>query len=211
MFARYLKAEVPSNPWSEEPLLDETKAVLEYLLALNTEKQWWTVGSQPAVDGAPSSDTTYGFGPPGGHVYQKAFVEFFAPQRDVNELIERMGPTAASGLTYYAGNRAGDFRTNMAQGDANAVTWGVFVGKEIVTTTLIEEMSFKAWKDEAFGLWNEWEHLYPCESASRDLIRKVADERWLVSIVHHDYKDPAGLWEFLGVKQRESADRGGER
>jgi methylenetetrahydrofolate reductase (NADPH) len=211
MFGRYLKAEIPSNPWSEEPLLDETKAVLDDLLTLNTEKHWWTVGSQPAVDGAPSSDKTYGFGPPGGHVYQKAFVEFFAPRRDVEELIERMGPTAASGITYYASNRAGEFRTNMAQGDANAVTWGVFVGKEIVTTTLIEEMSFKAWKDEAFGVWNEWEHLYPSQSASRDLIRRVGDEIWLVSIVHHDYKAPRGLWDFLGVKGRGDPDLGGER
>jgi methylenetetrahydrofolate reductase (NADPH) len=36
--------------------------------------------------------------------------------------------------------------TNMEEGDANTVTWGVFPGKEIVQPTIIEEVSFCAWK-----------------------------------------------------------------
>lgn len=48
-------------------------------------------------------------------------------------------------IKYFAGNRKGDIKSNMGKGDVNAVTWGVFPAKEIVTTTMIEEMSFKAW------------------------------------------------------------------
>lgn len=40
----------------------------------------------------------------------------------------------------------GDFRTNMAPEDVNAVTWAVFPGKEIVQSTIIEEVSFVSWK-----------------------------------------------------------------
>lgn len=36
--------------------------------------------------------------------------------------------------------------TNMDDGAANTVTWGVFPGKEIVQPTIIEEVSFLAWK-----------------------------------------------------------------
>jgi methylenetetrahydrofolate reductase (NADPH) len=34
----------------------------------------------------------------------------------------------------------------MAQEDVNAVTWAVFPGKEIVQSTIIEEVSFVSWK-----------------------------------------------------------------
>jgi hypothetical protein len=34
----------------------------------------------------------------------------------------------------------------MDENAANTVTWGVFPGKEIVQPTIIEEVSFRAWK-----------------------------------------------------------------
>ena len=40
----------------------------------------------------------------------------------------------------------GGFMTNMDEGAANTVTWGIFPGKEIVQPTIIEEVSFRAWK-----------------------------------------------------------------
>ncbi len=35
------------------------------------ELGYLTINSQPAVDGAPSDDPTYGWGPKNGYVYQK--------------------------------------------------------------------------------------------------------------------------------------------
>ena len=35
-------------------------------------------------------------------------------------------------ITYYAVNRQGDLRTNTHSEGPNAVTWGVFPGKEII-------------------------------------------------------------------------------
>jgi methylenetetrahydrofolate reductase (NADPH) len=99
------------------------------------------------VNGVPSADPVFGFGPAGGYVYQKAFVEFFVDERELDELTEKAKKDKM--VTWYASNRKGEFRTNMESGGANAVTWGVFKGQEIVTTTLIEEVSFKAWKVSA--------------------------------------------------------------
>ena len=44
----------------------------EHLLALN-EAGLLTINSQPRVNGAPSNDPTFGWGRPGGYVYQKAY------------------------------------------------------------------------------------------------------------------------------------------
>lgn len=50
-------------------------------------------------------------------------------------------------ITYYAANRAGDSKSNVDDRDSqNAVTWGVFPGKEIVQPTIIEQVSFDAWR-----------------------------------------------------------------
>lgn len=205
VFARYLDGSLSAIPWSEEPLRDETNSILGRLLELNTKRNWWTVGSQPAVDGVSSEDSVHGFGPAGGYVYQKAFVEFFCNYEDVLEIqrraqeVERQ--TQRRKITFYAASAATEndkaLITNMQTGDANAVTWGIFPGKEIVTTTLIEEMSFTAWKEEAFSIWTEWEHLYPLNTPARKLLQAIGQERWLISVVHHDYKDTEGLWDFL--------------
>jgi len=49
-------------------------------------------------------------------------------------------------FTYYAINRNGDLRTNSHAEGPNAVTWGVFPGKEIIQPTVVEAVSFMAWK-----------------------------------------------------------------
>lgn len=151
VFARYIRGDIPAIAWSDEPLRLESSVILNDLTRLNVDRGWWTVGSQPAVDGAPSSDPTYGFGPKGGYIYQKSFVEFFCPQSEIDALARRAEETNkaadARKVTFYAGGRlAEEFRTNMAPGEVNAVTWAAFPGQDLVTTTLIEEMSFKAWK-----------------------------------------------------------------
>ena len=89
--------------------------------------------------------------------------------------------------------------TNMDEGAANTVTWGVFPGKEIVQPTIIEEVSFRAWKDEAFAIWDEWAKLYPIHSPTAKLLRNIKDNYWLISIVHHNYHNPNDLWVVLGV------------
>jgi methylenetetrahydrofolate reductase (NADPH) len=114
-------------------------------------------------------------------------------------------------VTWYASNAKGDFvssdtdpanlrgRGNGGTGSTNAVTWGVFPGKEIVTPTIIEEVSFKAWAEEAFGIWGEWGRVYTGEKGreSRRVIDEIMGDSWLVNVIHHGYVEKEGLWELL--------------
>ncbi|KAG8856825.1 hypothetical protein FRB91_000324 [Serendipita sp. 411] len=196
LFVRYLKGEASSTPWSDSPLLSESIPIAPHLSKLNA-KGWWTVASQPAVDAAPSDDETYGWGPRGGYVFQKAFVEFFCTKEDVMRIESKLIVTKSEWVTYFAANMLDEYSTNMTDEGSNAVTWGVFPGKEISSPTIIERDSFLAWKDEAFGYWTQWGLVFPPDSPERKLLEQIRDERWLVSLVHHNFKDADALWTFL--------------
>ncbi len=47
----------------------------------------------------------------------------------------------------------GEERLNCHPTRANAVTWGVFPGREVIQPTVVDPVSFRSWKDEAFALW----------------------------------------------------------
>ncbi|KAH9981738.1 methylenetetrahydrofolate reduct [Russula compacta] len=156
---RFLSGEITSYPFSPAPLSKESRLILPHLLRL-AEHGWWPVCSQPAVDGLPSDDDTVGWGPAGGYVYQKSFVEFFASETIVEKLEEAIG-TVNGVVDFLAGNHAGELKTSVQDTERNAVTWGVFPGQEIVQSTIIEQESFLTWKDEAFSIWTDWASQFP--------------------------------------------------
>ncbi|CEJ05016.1 Putative Methylenetetrahydrofolate reductase [Rhizopus microsporus] len=195
LFKRYIQGELDSLPWCEESPQTETGTIFQQLIHL-IEQGYLTISSQPAVNGAPSDDKVYGWGPKGGYVYQKAFIEFFISDQAVSELLARLSKDPS--VTFYAANRKGDFVTNVTDPDAqNAVTWGVFPSKEIIQPTIIEKASFESWKEEAFGLWKEWEEQYTPNSPSQKLLKDIGDRYWLVNVVHHDFQKPDLLFELL--------------
>ncbi|QUC18871.1 uncharacterized protein UV8b_03112 [Ustilaginoidea virens] len=206
VFVRHIKGEIEAIPWSEEGLSAESSTIQPRLVEMNT-KGWLTVASQPAVNGIPSSDRTFGWGPENGFVFQKAFAEFFLPSADWRALAGKLaGPDCSGSVCFYAANARGDFASSDATGGAsartvaastNAVTWGVFPGKEIITPTIIEEVSFKAWSEEAFGLWGEWAKVYARGSESEAVLSAIRSDYWLVNIIHHDYMDKDALWRLL--------------
>ncbi|KAK3299337.1 methylenetetrahydrofolate reductase-domain-containing protein [Chaetomium fimeti] len=214
IFIRHLRGELPTIPWSEESFSAETDKIRDQLVALNS-KGWWTLASQPAVNGLRSSDPTFGWGPQNGFVFQKAFVEFFLPSRDWAALERKLSrPEMKDVVCFYAANGRGDFvssdTTALPPADAaaaaegvereastNAVTWGVFPGKEIVTPTIIEEVSFRAWTEEAFGIWGEWAKIYEKGSRSEGFLEGVRGDAWLVNIIHHDFVEADALWDLL--------------
>lgn len=102
VFKSYILGEIPALPWYEEPLYAETEAIRSKLVHLN-ELGFLTVSSQPAVNGARSDDPIYGWGPRGGYVYQKAFVEFFVSPENFEELVEKI--KGNPWVTYCASNR----------------------------------------------------------------------------------------------------------
>lgn len=160
LFTRYVRGDLPAIPWSEDPLAAETVTIQKHLIGLNQSGRW-TVGSQPAVNGVESGNEVFGWGPKGGYIFQKAFVEFFTSEKQWESILGKIKDDRC--ISFYAGNfkvlslvyylTQGGFMTNMDEGAANTVTWGVFPGKEIVQPTIIEEVSFCAWKVFLWKLW----------------------------------------------------------
>lgn len=80
----------------------------------------------------------------------------------------------------------------------DADSGGIFPRLEGTSTSNLESLPLTIPRqEEAFEIWTEWSRLYPLRSASRKLLQGIADNAWLVSVIHHDYKDPEGLWRFL--------------
>ena len=212
LFVRHIRCEIDVMPWSDQGLSSETSLIQEELLQLN-EKGYWTVASQPAGNCIKSTDKMFGWGPPGGLVFQKAFIEFFVSDEEwKHKLKKKLDSIGDDVVSYYEGNchsmatngnavlkELPNFSTNLAPDSSNAVTWGVFPNREILQSTIIEEESFLVWKDEAFSIWKEWQRLYHPKSPTSKLLQHIHDTYHLVSVVHHGFMNADALWEFLMI------------
>lgn len=202
IFIRYLTGKINVLPWVSGELSAETGVIQEELFELN-EKGWYSLASQPAIDGCASNDKIFGWGPKNGLIYQKAFVELFIPKDTWdNDLKLRLKEQLDDRtITYFAGDSKGNITSNLPLNNykaaKNAVTWGVFPLKEIVQSTIIDNNSFEAWNEEAFLLWLEWSRLYKLKSESYELLNNVYNNYYLVSLIHHDFKDERALWTTL--------------
>ncbi|RHZ48924.1 methylenetetrahydrofolate reductase (NAD(P)H) MET12 [Aspergillus thermomutatus] len=208
LFRRHVSGDLYIVPWSEggaeensSGLNAETAVIRPELLKLIDGKGWWTLASQPAVNGVRSDDPTFGWGPPGeGFVFQKPFVEFFCPTKDFQTVLKPLfAKHGHEKLAWFATNAKGEFDSSLPANPAdadtiemnpnnvNAVTWGVFRGKEIVTPTIIEEVSFRAWGEEAYRIWDEWRRIYPRGTPSERFLDEVKNDVWLVCVVGQDF------------------------
>ncbi|KXN92415.1 Methylenetetrahydrofolate reductase 2, partial [Leucoagaricus sp. SymC.cos] len=152
-----------------------------------------TINSQPAVNGARSDDKIFGWGPANGYIYQKAYLEFFVSPTLLDLLIPHI--ERDSNITYYVINKQGDLRTNTHSDGPNAVTWGVFPGKEIIQPTIVEAISFMAWKDEAYELGKQWASMYDADSLSYKVISDLMENSLLVNVVHNDFHDTEAIFK----------------
>ena len=58
-------------------------------------------------------------------------------------------------------NVKGESLSSFKDSAVNAVTWGVFPDCEIMQPTVVDPVSFYAWKSEAFSLWlSMWLPIY---------------------------------------------------
>ncbi|XP_059655884.1 probable methylenetetrahydrofolate reductase (NADH) [Cornus florida] len=185
-FMKFCLGKLRTSPWSElDGLQPETKIINEQLGNINL-KGFLTINSQPSVNGAKSDSPSFGWGGPGGYVYQKAYLEFFCSKEKLNALIEKC--KAFPSLTYIAVNKEGSLLSNISETDVNAVTWGAFPAKEIIQPTVVDPASFVVWKDEAFEVWSRgWAQLYAEADPSRKLLLEVQSSYFLVSLVDNDY------------------------
>jgi len=192
LFARFCKGELTALPWSDTAPSKETAYIATHLARMN-ELGFLTINSQPAVNGARSDDKVFGWGPSNGYVYQKAYLEFFVSPEMLPLLLKHI--ERDSNITYYVINKRGDLQTNTHSEGPNAVTWGVFPGKEIIQPTIVEAISFMAWKDEAYELGQQWAKLYDSDSPSRKIILDLLDHYSLVNVVHNDFHATDAIFE----------------
>ncbi|CDW57998.1 methylenetetrahydrofolate reductase [Trichuris trichiura] len=191
-------------PWSESklkwPILPQP---------INDDLLWCAsngillINWQAAVNKAPSGtvdidDPSFGWGELGGHVFQKAYLEFFASAAFVHSLLSIIPKYPM--VSYHVLNRDASFeKTNAAPSmvDANVVTWGIFHDNRCVQPYVTHPMAFRQWKDEAFNQWKMWEDLYEARSPEHALFSQIYDQYSLVSLVDNDYKNPTSLFDLL--------------
>ena len=195
VFVSFCKGKINSLPWCEIPLAQESKQISDDLLNLN-EMGYFTINSQPKINGLPSEDAEVGWGGPGGRIYQKAYLEFFTSKDKLDRLLKSIG--LKENISYEAININGDLITNLPENNVMAVTWGVFPNKEIIQPTIVDMRSFLIWKDEAFSLWmDDWASIYEAKSESYKLIKEIYDTYYLVNIVDNDYVDGDLMQQIL--------------
>ena len=69
----YIIPQVTQLPWNDDELALETTSMIDQLASINS-RGVLTINSQPNVNGAPSDDAVFGWGGPGGYVYQKVML-----------------------------------------------------------------------------------------------------------------------------------------
>lgn len=187
---------VKALPFNDDEIQIETNELLENLLVAN-KNGFLTINSQPNVNGAKSTDEKYGWGGPGGYVYQKAYLEFFMHKNVLQSLLDVL--SVHPGVSYHVIDHSGVVdRSNGSKYSPIAVTWGVFPGKEIMQPTVVDPISFKYWKDEAYSLWlNQWQSLYDDESQSWSVIQNIHDNFYLVTLVDNDFVEGNCLFDIL--------------
>ena len=194
LFVRFVNGKLGRLPWSEGGISAEAESIKRDLISLN-QRGLLTINSQPAIDGLPSSHPVHGWGPVGGYVYQKAYLELLVFPSLIDTVLERIENNKA--LTYYAVSKNGTLHTNTRDEGPNAVTWGIFPNREIVQPTIVETVSFLAWKDEAFKLGEDWSRCYPADSGSRQLIEEVMNQCYLVNIVNNDFHQSHEIFKIF--------------
>jgi len=187
VFVKFLTGSIPKLPWFDKPIERETMEIQTGIIDMNRHG-FLTINSQPAVNAAKSEDPIHGWGPKGGYVYKKAYIEFFTSAENTHKLIQLID-TKYPYLSYHAVNMKGESHTNgERQGHVTAVTWGVFPNKEIVQPTVVDSESFLVWKNEAFALWlSQWAAIYEEGSESNKLIQNVHDNFFLVNVIDNDF------------------------
>ncbi|EDO41828.1 predicted protein [Nematostella vectensis] len=187
---------VTSLPWNDEELALETSFIKEKLIHFNSNGIL-SINSQPSVNAASSTDPLLGWGGEGGYIYQKAYLEFFASPEVVYILLQELKNYPQ--VNYHVVNNHDTVDiTNCDSQTPVAVTWGVFPGREIVQPTVVDPISFKIWKDEAFSLWEQqWSRLYTEDSKSRAIINKIMNTYCLVNLVDNDFIKGNNIWDVL--------------
>jgi len=195
VFERFVRGFVPRLPWCQRMEAESSAGGLLKPLASLNHHGYLTINSQPRVNGAASEDANFGWGPAGGYVYQKAYLEFFCSPANLDRLIAALPENST--ITLQALNRNGDHRaqcckhgTSSEERHVMCVTWGIFEGCSVMQPTIVDSGAFEVWKDEAIQLWTSaWGNIYTSNSNSRKVIDTIAQTYWHVYMVDNNFVD----------------------
>eukprot|EP01064_Diplonema_japonicum_P028827 TRINITY_DN4521_c1_g1_i1.p1 TRINITY_DN4521_c1_g1~~TRINITY_DN4521_c1_g1_i1.p1 ORF type:complete len:618 (+),score=163.08 TRINITY_DN4521_c1_g1_i1:70-1923(+) len=188
LFIDSLHEDGPKLPWFETGLASESDRILGDVLTPMNCRGLLSINSQPGVNAERSDTKDVGWGPKGGYVYQKAYVEFFCSPEAQAKVLEVISQPKYDQLTWMASGieTAGTARFEANHEGVTAVTWGVFPGKEIIQPTVVDTVSFLEWKKEAFALW-----LAPYKPGEErfcpPFIQEIYNTWWLIHIVDNDF------------------------
>lgn len=105
VFIDYIEGKIKKLPWCEESELQNEIVFIKDLLVKLNHHGVLTINSQPAVNGKPSNDAYFGWGPQDGYVYQKMYIEFFLDKVKLEKLVSVM--KNYSSINYQAVNHTG--------------------------------------------------------------------------------------------------------
>lgn len=184
MFVKYINGEISCLPWCDKPLREESKSILYELKYLNNNGIL-TISSQPKLNGISSDDMIYGWGSSLGYIYQKCYIEFFMNE-ELFKLFEEKVKNYTN-LSYDSYNTKNERKTNLISNDSICVSWGVFVGSEIIESTMIDPKSFKEWSNEAFDMWrSKYESVFGNNNNNK-VISEIYENYRIVILVDNDY------------------------
>lgn len=209
----YLEDRIHCLPWSDTQVTSEIEPIKQSLIDLNKHGVL-TINSQPKINGVRSDDLVFGWGPSNGYVYQKQYLEFLLPKSKMDLLISKIESVNKEYnyniLNYFIADADSNnvLGSNVIESaDVNAVTWGCFPGKEVAQPTIVEKVSFIAWKDELFLILKKWSNVLKSSSVdaqtqpdetdrlsdlnSANFIESLINEYVLVNIVDNDYVHPS--------------------
>jgi len=187
LFAKFLTpgSVVTQLPWCAEKPGLEMVGIRSQLMEM-CKAGMLTINSQARVNGALSTDLVYGWGPAGGVVYQKAYVEFFCSPAMLKKLQAHF--LKKKDVDWMAISKNGDMQTSpTSAGPVTAVTWGVFPGAEIQQPTVVDAASFRAWKDEAFALWDMFLEVNGENADQKRIVSNIADTWYLINVVDNNF------------------------
>ena len=182
VFLQFLQG-VGTLPWCEDISSEAGLLMDRVLVPLNT-RGLLTINSQPSVNAARSDHSCVGWGPLGGYVYQKQYLEFFCSPEHARIVFSTFDRHPS--LSYMAINAKGTWVRNTCVGenDVTAVTWGVFPGCEILQPTIVSREMFQTWGKEAFELW-AMPFRNSCEVPP--VILSIQESWVLINVVDNEY------------------------
>ena len=173
-------------PWCSEAVSGQTRLVASSLASLASSGVLVT-NCQVAANNVLSEDPVLGWGPPGGYISQRGYLEFLMPRSRLASLLACV--QAHPGVSYQvvSSDLTVDL-TNLEDRDqALAVTWAVFPGLELLTPAIAQPSLFPVWSREVRSLLEAWAGLYPEDSRARTAIRDLAENYLHVWLVDNDF------------------------